>query len=257
MIIKRITSKVHKWQRSRLLRSYDSYWESLRGKHNGRPGWVIGNGPSLRTEDLDRLQGEVCIASNRICLAYPQTKWRPSYVTCIDDLVVDKHKNELLDKYEKIHVPSYMIRKFGKNEKVVYWRCIGNASRGDHLGISFSDNGKRGFYGGHTVTYENLQFAAFLGCSPIYIIGCDHYYEAESNVKADTPVRSLALNHFHPEYRKEGELVNPAPIREMNLAYEQAFKWSQISNIPIYNATRGGCLEIFPRVDFGSVFPEQ
>jgi hypothetical protein len=41
--------------------------------------WVIGNGPSLKAEDLTKLHelGETCIAVNRIHLIYDQTPWRP------------------------------------------------------------------------------------------------------------------------------------------------------------------------------------
>lgn len=249
----RLRNKIKQWQRNQCINSFKPYWFDSRNKYQGKPCWVIGNGPSLSMGDLERLQGQISIASNRIHLAFSETKWRPTFVTCIDDLVVDKHKSELLEKYDRIHVPSYMFRKFGKHEKIVYWRCLGNASREISSEALFSNDATNGLYGGHTVTFENLQLAAHLGCNPIYILGCDHYYQAEKNVKADQPVPSLAQNHFHPAYRQEGELVNPAPIEEMNKAYGEARKWGDQNGVQILNATRGGHLDIFLRVDFDAV----
>lgn len=48
--------------------------------------WVIGNGPSLRVDDVTRLHalGETCVAVNRIHLLYDQTPWRP-HAWCFGD----------------------------------------------------------------------------------------------------------------------------------------------------------------------------
>lgn len=40
---------------------------------------MIGNGPSLKAEQLDKLKDEVTFGVNRIHLIYNQTKWRPTY----------------------------------------------------------------------------------------------------------------------------------------------------------------------------------
>lgn len=40
----------------------------------------------------------------------------------------------------------------------------------------------------------------------------------------------------------------------MSLAYKAARKYADAHGIKIYNATRGGKLEVFERVDFDSLF---
>lgn len=60
--------------------------------HRGRRCFIVGNGPSLRIEDLDRLQGELTFASNRIFLAFEQTEWRPSYYTMCDAVVGQENR---------------------------------------------------------------------------------------------------------------------------------------------------------------------
>src|SRR5262245_12870616 len=71
------------------------FWRVNRGRFSGRRGFVIGNGPSLKTTDLDRLRNEITIASNRIYLAYSETNWRPTLLTCGDRLVWEKFAGEI------------------------------------------------------------------------------------------------------------------------------------------------------------------
>ena len=54
--------------------------KALEDIHRGRRAFIVANGPSLRTEDLDRLKSEVTFASNKIHLAYDETDWRPIYL---------------------------------------------------------------------------------------------------------------------------------------------------------------------------------
>ena len=71
----------------------------FKGKYAGKRCFIIGNGPSLRMEDLDRLQekGEICFGLNVIHKAYENTKWRPDFVCMKDPLVI-------VQNYESIKV---------------------------------------------------------------------------------------------------------------------------------------------------------
>jgi len=53
--------------------------EHFRGKHRGETVFVVGNGPSLTYDMLDKLQGRTTLAMNNIALAFPHTDWRPTY----------------------------------------------------------------------------------------------------------------------------------------------------------------------------------
>jgi hypothetical protein len=48
-----------------------------------------GNGPSVRTEDLDRLQGRLTFAFNRFHLAHGQTRLRPTYTLTGDRQMIE------------------------------------------------------------------------------------------------------------------------------------------------------------------------
>jgi hypothetical protein len=229
-----------------------AYWASLAGKYRGRAGFVIGNGPSLTTDDLTKICGQVSIASNKIYLAFDETPWRPNIYTIVDLLVWEKLKDDILKKIALVHIPSYL--EHDPSPRIKEWQFLGVNLESYTEPFCFSDNVVSGLYGGHTVTYENIQIAAHLGLNPIYLIGCDHYYAGEDgDYSPGDNVIATSKNHFHPDYRKPGETVRVAPINEMNLAYEAAALYCKSNEINIYNATRGGNLEAFERRDLDEV----
>lgn len=62
--------------------------------------------------------------------------------------------------------------------------------------------------------------------------------------------RDTRYGHFY----KEEKLVSVGYEKQVHLAYLSAKKYAEEHGIKIYNATRGGKLEVFERVDFDSLF---
>lgn len=58
-----------------------------KGKFTEKRCFLIGNGPSLRAEDLTRLHeaGEITFAFNRIYNIFDQTPWRPNFFISQDE----------------------------------------------------------------------------------------------------------------------------------------------------------------------------
>lgn len=244
---------VYDWLRSDArLRASDSYWRSIKGIHEGKRGFVIGNGPSLRTQDLERLNSEITIASNKIYLIFQETSWRPSYFTVCDPLVWLKIRHEVGRYVNLVHTYHHALgAPLALRKKIKFWRYLGAQKNADG---SFSKDFCLGAYGGGTVTYENLQLAVHLGLNPIYIIGCDHFYSGEENISGNALVEvNDQENHFIKNYRKPGEVVNSANLDLMNESYRRARSFAEQNGIKIYNATRRGHLEIFERADFDEV----
>ena len=198
-------------------------------------------------EDLTKLKHEITIASNKIYLAFEKTDWRPTYYTAADVILWEQLKHEIGNYFEYIHIPNYLDK--GPVRQVVYWN-----SKSMGRGERFSGDMSVRTFSGHTVTYENLQLAVHLGLNPIYIIGCDHYYPGEKDVKVGRPIRQSAdQSHFIKGYRKPGEIVNPASLVDMENSYREAKKYAEVNGIKILNATRGGHLEIFERINFDEI----
>lgn len=231
-----------------------SYWRGLKDRYKGQAGFVIGNGPSLKIEDLTEIKkhGFVSIASNKIYLAFDQTDWRPNIYTIADNLVWEKIKDAVHDDIEIVHIAS-TLNKIGANRPVRYWNTLDNNYSGKPS--FFASDISKGMNTGATITYENLQIAVYTGLNPIYIIGCDHFYEGEDSYENGVMIeQSDKQTHFIKGYRTPGEVVWAAPIKKMNIAYATAKKYADISGLKIYNATRGGHLEEFERVNIDEVF---
>lgn len=83
----------------------------LKDIHRGNRAVVIGNGPSLKISDLDRLKDEITFASNRIYLAFEDTEWRPTYYTMCD-AVVARENCDLIKALPITKVLSGSVREF-------------------------------------------------------------------------------------------------------------------------------------------------
>jgi hypothetical protein len=230
------------------------FWKANKGQFAGRRGFVIGNGPSLTAADLTLLKDDVSIASNRINLIYPDTPWRPLFVTVSDPLVWAKHAQEICASNDQVVTTSNLFAPAEYRHKVNLSRAIGPCINVKH---GFTTDHSLGSYSGYTVTFLNLQIAAHLGLNPIYIIGCDHYYGTQQhsgNTLRIPKAHEGERLHFHKDYRKAGEVALSAPIDLMNAAYDIACRELQANGFEVYNATRGGYLEAFPRVELDSLF---
>ena len=89
-----------------------------------------------------------------------------------------------------------------------------------------------------------IQIAVNQGYKPIYLIGCDLGY------KDNEP------SHFSVDYEKgiEGDL-RPARLANLDTLNAHIIA-SRSSPVTIYNATIGGELEVYERVDYERLFDE-
>ncbi|MGF1485107.1 MAG: 6-hydroxymethylpterin diphosphokinase MptE-like protein [Opitutales bacterium] len=248
---RRKLAKRMRWWSSR------SYWKRIQNLHTGKRGFIIGNGPSLKIEDLERLKGEVTLAANRIYLAFDQTAWRPSYVSVADAVLWPKIREEMSQYFDEILAVADLPCAPAAQMRYYRYRARADAlPESNQAAPAFSADLLEGIYGGYTVTYDNLQIATWLGLNPIYLIGCDHHYAGETGQEPEGQaiVNSSSVNHFVANYRNVGEAINPAPIARMNRAFREAQRFAELNGRSILNATRGGHLEVFPRVDFDSLF---
>ncbi|MCZ7627098.1 MAG: hypothetical protein M5R38_16200 [Candidatus Methylomirabilis sp.] len=116
----------------------------------------------------------------------------------------------------------------------------------------------------YTVTVTALQLAYFLGFEPIYLIGCDTNYvvpntvfkegeETEHGKMFFTSTADDDSNHFSPDYFGKGRKWHNPQVANMIWHYQMAHEALSIAGRHIYNATVGGKLEVFPRIDFNEL----
>ena len=104
------------------LKKYKAFWSRLYEDNSGHKTWlVVANGPSLKAKDLDLLSEIPSIASNKITLLYPHTKWRPKLFTVADPLLLFK-----LDRNHYYSVPHTLTSTNGfymvKTENKAPWK---------------------------------------------------------------------------------------------------------------------------------------
>ena len=220
--------------------------------HKGKRIFIIGNGPSLRYEDLETLHenNEICIAFNRIYRAYSQVRWRPTYLAFTDKFAMKTCWNEICELEGRIILADTFEETLNEqkdNIDIVHMKL--HKYYPNYPG--FSSDITKGTYMGYSSTYDiGMQFAAYMGATEIYLLGMDH------SVTGD---KSDLSRHFMKDYYTKEEKENMEniffPTPELTLkSFEKADRYSRKNGFRIYNATRGGFLEVFERVNFDELF---
>jgi len=228
---------------------------NFRNKHAGKRCFIIGNGPSLKIENLDRLQEEITFAANKIYLAFDKTNWRPTYYAVTDDMVAKQNYDEIkkLSGFPKFFPSQAKTVWMTPFEDSIYFRYIHYDRRypkPPKFGLDISNK----IYAGRTVLYAFIQICFFMGIRKIYLLGVDFNFSQPSRKNGRILVSDNECNHFDPNYRKPGEKWVEPKLNYQEKAFQAANAAVLKKGGQILNATFGGKLEIFPRVDFNNLF---
>lgn len=224
--------------------------QRLRNSHQGERCFVVGTGASLSYEDLDLISNEFSFASNSIILTYKKTAWRPNAYGIVDYFGykedIAKYSSKNVDDYAKEFVflnskicvegnkkipilVSHVNHRKGKIEK-------SKLKQEEELSICFRDC--------FTVTNMLISLAIYMGFKKIYLLGVDCDYSGERMHIEETladQIRKRDSSHLKPR----------ADL--MFCGYELMNRVARENQCQIYNATRGGKLEIFPRIQLEKV----
>lgn len=224
---------------------YNPIIEGYKDKYTGKRCFIIGNGPSLKACDLDLLKqnGEISFGVNSIYYAFEKTDWRPTFYVVVQGWGCP----EMYDQLESIGCQCAFIgdtddefwrEEHDKRIQKFHVVCDVNESRMP----LFSEDFSRKCYAGGTVVYSCMQLAAYMGFEEIYLIGVDFSYGQQES----------SYEHFYGA----DSVVSIGYTERVALAYQAAKKYADTHRIKIYNATRGGKLELFERVNFDEIFQE-
>lgn len=215
--------------------------EKFHNLHKNEKCFIVATGPSLTTEDLEKLREKkvLCISMNSIYHIFDKTDWRPDYYAADDYRELEESQNKIEkllkgkkfigDTSEKFWKKSYGEDIYCYHKCYEYYR--------NRL-PKFSDDFSKRSYTGATVTYTCMQLAVYMGFKEIYLLGVDFSYNGEDK------------NSYYKHFYEEKKLESRGFEQQVRLAYMSAEKYTREHGIKIYNATRGGKLEIFERIDF-------
>lgn len=216
--------------------------------HQGKRCFIVGNGPSLRYDDLESLHKhhEITFSVNRGYMAFPYTKWRPDYYVVGDVLALAQFRKELLSDIDcdRFFLSNYDEFWEGVSDERICKLYMAHAKDADEY-IKFSDDIVKGCYAGRTIVYVCTQIAVYMGFTQIYLIGADCSY---------TGAPQSDGNHFYKEQHADTIRSAGFEYEKVINDYQSAKRYADKHGIKIYNATRGGQLDIFERVDFDSIF---
>ncbi len=232
---------------------------NLKNAHKKGTAFIIGNGPSLQAKDLDliRQYNIPTFASNKIYKIFNKTDWRPSYYVIEDYGICSSNYNEIQEKITcPIFAGNYLKEFFPNNTKALFFEQIGRVDPPEIP--DFSKSIAHGINAGGTVTYTCMQIAYYLGFTDLILLGVDFSYSTPGlrphdtmhGYKTYTPDNSA--NYFDSNYLDEKENIFAPDLETSYCAYKSVSEKIKNGSLKcqVRNATRGGKLEVFERVNF-------
>lgn len=235
---------------------------TFKNKYAGKRAFVIGNGPSLNKLDLRKLDNEFTFGVNGIFYATDSNGFIPSFFV-VEDSHVMKDNLERINQYRaKIHrfFPTNYQDMIHDHSQTSFFRMnLGFYNKkSPNYGIPrFSTDCAERIYCGQSVTMLNLQLAYYMGFSEVYLIGMDFSYQIPDSATVsghDILSNDDDPNHFHPDYFGKGKKWHDPQLDRVLMNYQMSKLVYECANRKILNATPGGNLNVFERVDFNSLF---
>lgn len=223
--------------------------------------FVVGNGPSLMSTNLDLMVDDVTLAMNRYYLIYNEKRvlWKPTFFFLFDytgdtwqeDVRLGgSHAQHSVIRGDRAAYLPARSREFSWPPRMALMdlcsRHVGMNVNGAQRGVNHVKEPPTGWHLPELCGYAGtmniaLQAAVVMELNPIYIIGCDLGYTGVGD-------------HFVDEY----ETFDDLPIEEKDDTlihmHSIAKREAESRGIKIYNATIGGELEVYERVNYEELF---
>lgn len=235
--------------------------KALKNKFAGKRCFIVGNGPSLNKIDLGKLNDEYSFAVNGIFYKTKESGYKPTFYVVEDHSVMMDNQKEINDyETEYKFFPINYKRFVRKSENTTFFKMNTGfyEKQSPNFKIPrFSTDCAKRLFCGQSVTMINLQLAYYFGFSEIYLIGMDFDYQIpESAIVNGDCIESTEddPNHFHPDYFGKGKKWHDPHLDRVLNSYKMNKLIYEADGRKIYNATVGGKLELFERVNFESIF---
>ena len=234
---------LHPWRRESMARLAE-----LKDIHTSKRAFIIGNGPSLKQTDLSKLKGELTFGLNRIYLIFPTLGFGTTYFVSVNDLVIEQCINDI----SALPMPKFLswrsCRFFpaGPLPATFLYTTYDNPS--------FARDVRRRVWESATVTYVSLQLAFHMGFEQIILVGVDHNSKVPGKANATIVSQGDDPNHFNPAYFGKGFRWQLPDFEMSEFGYRLARQAYEAAGRQVLDATVGGKLTVFPKVDYLSLF---
>ncbi|NTU42812.1 MAG: hypothetical protein HGA78_07120 [Nitrospirales bacterium] len=242
--------------------------ERLRNIHAGKRCFLVGNGPSINTQDLTVLKDEVTVVATSFFRHRDAKTVNPRYWVFADPHFWTEPEQYFIPAFKAalekgcsagLFVPSggfSYFSGFNRGPLIDLHFYHYDPSREHVAPIDFT----KGIppYGQNVMTVC-LMLALYLGCNPIYFIGVDHDYVTMTKEEYE----HVVVQHFYadPTQNKCSDHLSweqwERAMQRTFYEYEQLRDYASAHGIDVCNATPGGNFNTFPRVEYESLFAQQ
>jgi hypothetical protein len=211
-----------------------SFLKEFENIHKNRKAIILGNGPSVKIEDLEKLalSGFIIFAANRIHLVYPKTSFRPNYVVSSDDQVISEFGSEIKNSNQNVFF-SQTNTLFKDKHILLHFRRP----------FKFYPNPYKGLSSGGGSLFIAIQLAYFMGIRKMYLYGVDHHFKFTYD---KTGMTSGEGNHFIPNYRSNKKWIPPR-TKLIESSFAICDEYLRREGGFLINSTKGGKLNNLER----------
>lgn len=217
-----------------------SYLRKYKNIHNGERCFIIATGPSLAHTDFSALKHEYTFGVNALCMKFKEMGWKTNYFA-LSDYNAYKKMSPILTE-EKMN---FFCTWFTKDNPYCVFvpTFIHNCYMVDYNKKIYTKDIESGIGDGNTVVLQAIQIAAYMGFKDIYLLGVDCNYDLKEG-------ELYFVDHGIRIPLQQG--AGPRMIADFSVINRFAKEWG----VNIYNASNGGMLEVFPRVNLKDIIKE-
>lgn len=256
---------------------------SIKDKNAGKRCFIIGNGPSVSSIDLEKLSNEYTFVMAEFEKNIQAKKLRPKFHIITDSAYFTEDETEywprrLREKDREISTDTTMIINLAAKKFIEKYNLF-KQHRVYYVGTQgiFTNNLPFNIDLDHYVPYPKnsvlmcMMAATWMGFNEIYLLGCEHNFLSHNMGYG----KSLAFSHsYEDEISKLDstndevlkKYVNPRDLKlnyEMSIAnilqlfrnyrffYAKALKTHP--DLKIFNATPDSFLDVFPMINFKDI----
>lgn len=207
---------------------------------------IIGNGPSVKIEDLNKIGDFVTITCNRFHLAYKYTAFRPMYTCVSDHLMIEDFGYEIIKESNS---------QIFLTDPLLAYKYKGVYSVRDKPGdFFFEDNILKGVNPSGSVLIYSIQIARYMGIKRIYLYGVDHKFNFDKTNDKTSTVTGDG-NHFIKNYRS-GKKWYPPKKSQIEYGLKICDQYLRKENGFVKNCSRSSLLASCVRIRLESAIKE-
>jgi hypothetical protein len=237
----------------------------LKGRHQGRRCFILGNGPSLREEDISHLHGEICFTVNQGHRFAIRTGLKPRYHAIVDAHYLRSQFNGLHAEWASFQKSTgatlLLSTKIAERMAMLGLQVEHYAVKQYSISTYFDRSGRFVPVDLHhvqpgyvSVVHFAIVAALYMGFSEIYLLGCDMDYflrpaaPLRHSYDDDCVEPASAADQFG---RDQVELMEWALVEYR--AFRQLGRLAQARGSRIINAGARSALDVFSKEPLRSV----